>query len=127
MDNTVTKLRDLYTTTRNAIIDQPLSSKQTTAFRQQLTDLNSQQLTGLPGKLANAYTSLITANLTYTSHQLYFVLNLNHDHTTITLPISHQQLLEWSNTHSSNYQLFTRNPFMYNGLSIDETAALALL
>lgn len=127
MEETVSNLRSLYAETRDAIIKAPLSAAQITAFKKQLALQPLTGISGLDKKLANAYSDLIIANLTYTAHQLYFVLNLNHDHTTITLPISPHQLQDWLKTHAAEYTLFTRNPFLYNGLSIDETAAAALL
>lgn len=127
MDKIIYNWRQLYCKTRDAVLNAPLTQEQITTFREQLTPLQPITASGLTQRLAQAYQSLIQANLTYASHQLFFVLNLNHDRTTLTLPISPKQLLEWSNTHSELRSLFTRNPFIYNGLSIDETAAAALL
>lgn len=127
MEEKLKKYRQLYIATREAILVSPLSEAQRLDFNNQLTELKTLSLGGLAQKISQAYLDLITANLTYASHQLFFVLNLNHDHSTITLPISMDQLASWQKTHAPEYLLFTHNPFLYNGLSIDETAATALL
>ncbi len=127
MNEQVAKYRQLYDATRDAILTDPLSKSQISAFQTQLNELKPVALSGLNQKLAQAYLDLISENLTYASHQLLFVLNLNHDHSTIPLPISVDQLRSWQKTHAAEYSLFTRNPFLYNGLSVDETAASALL
>ncbi|MFC6253969.1 hypothetical protein ACFP1H_05165 [Secundilactobacillus hailunensis] len=127
MEEKVTKYRQLYIATRDAILMAPLTATQLTTFKTQLTALNLVSLNGLAQKLGQAYLDLVSANLTYASHQLIFVLNLNHDHSTIPLPISVEQLRVWEKAQAPEYALFTRNPFLYNGLSIDEIAAKALL
>ncbi|MCH5462007.1 hypothetical protein HC026_08320 [Lactobacillus sp. LC28-10] len=127
MEETLANYRQLYVATRDAILLSPLSDEQRSNFRKQLNELNSSSLSGLTQKMSQAYSDLIRANLTYASHQLFFVLNINHDHSTIPLPISMEQLTNWQKTHAPEYTLFTRNPFLYNGLSIDETAASAIL
>lgn len=127
MNEQVAKYRQLYIATRDAILTDPLSQPQISAFQTQLNELKPTSLSGLDKKLGQAYLDLVSENLTYASHRLLFVLNLNHDHSTIPLPISIDQLRSWQKTHAAEYALFTRNPFLYNGLSIDETAALALL
>lgn len=127
MNEQVAKYRQLYIATRDAILTGPLSQPQISAFQTQLNELKPASLSGLDKKLGQAYLDLVSENLIYASHRLLFVLNLNHDHSTIPLPISIDQLRSWQKTHAAEYFLFTRNPFLYNGLSIDETAALALL
>lgn len=127
MEEKVTKYRQLYITTRDAILIAPLTAAQLTTFKAQLADLKPVGLNGLAKKIGQAYLDLVSANLTYSSQQLIFVLNLNHDHSTIPLPLSAEQLQTWQKTQAPEYPLFTRNPFLYNGLSIDEVAAEALL
>ena len=127
MEEKVVKFRQLYAATRDAILAGPLSKQQLSAFTSQLNELKQIPLSGLTKKLGQAYLDLVSENLTYASHQLFFVLNLNHDHSTIPLPISPDQLQAWKKTNAAEYTLFTRNPFLYNGLSLDETAAAALL
>lgn len=127
MEEKVAKFRQLYIATRDAVLVSPLSNAQLTAFETQLNELKKIALSGLAKKIGQAYLDLVAANLTYSTHQLFFVLNLNHDHSTIPLPISVSQLRSWKKTHVPEYPLFTHNPFLYNGLSIDEVAASALL
>lgn len=123
----IAKFRQLYIATRSAILISPLSEAQCASFKAQLNELKQVTLKGLASKIGQAYLDLISANLTYCSHQLFFVLNLNHDHSTIPLPISNSQLQAWRSAQTPEYLLFTQNAFLYNGLSIDETAASALL
>lgn len=123
----VAEFRQLYIATRDAILIGPLSQAQSSSFSAQLNELKQVALTGLYAKKEQAYLDLVAANLTYSSHQLFFVLNLNHDHSTIPLPIPINQLQSWKKTHAPEYVLFSRNAFLYNGISIDETAAAALL
>lgn len=127
MEDKIVKFRQLYIVTRDAFLVAPLSDAQRSAFETRLNELKQISLDGLAKKIGQAYLDLVSANLTYSSQQLIFVLNLNHDHSTIPLPISINQLHSWRKTHAPEYLLFTRNPFLYNGLSIDEVAASALL
>lgn len=122
----LTDYRLLYEETRQIILDHPLTVTEIESFKQQLSSLKMPD-DRLAHKLAMAYRDLIDANLTYASHQLFFVLNINHDRSTITLPISQVQLKQWQVSQSPEYKLFTTNAFMFEGLSIDETAASALL
>ncbi len=85
MNEQVAKYRQLYDATRDAILTDPLSKSQISAFQTQLNELKPVALSGLNQKLAQAYLDLISENLTYASHQLLFVLNLNHDHSTIPI------------------------------------------
>lgn len=123
----VAEFRQLYIATRDAILISPLSKVQHSAFKAQLNELKQVVLTGLAAKIGQAYLDLVSANLTHSSHQLFFVLNLNHDHSTIPLPISINQLQSWQKNHAPEYLLLSRNAFLYNGISIDEIAASALL
>lgn len=125
----VSKYRTLYQATRTKILAKRLTTNEVTTFKTQLDQLSTQNSEGdqLTHNLIQAYQDLINANLTYSSHQLFFVLNLNQDHTTIALPVSQKQLTDWQNHHNPNATLFTQNAFLFNGLSIDEIAAEAIL
>lgn len=73
MNEQVAKCRQLYDATRDAILTDPLSKSQISAFQTQLNELKPVALSGLNQKLAQAYLDLISENLTYASHQLLFV------------------------------------------------------
>lgn len=71
----VSKYRTLYEATRTKILAKRLTNSEVTTFKTQLDQLSTQnsEIDQLTHNLVQAYQDLINANLTYSSHQLFFL------------------------------------------------------
>ncbi|WP_288527837.1 hypothetical protein [uncultured Secundilactobacillus sp.] len=123
----LTELKTAYQHSKISIMTQPLTLDQQAQFRQIQWPPANLKLTPNDIKLGAVYHALLTANLSAIQYQLFYVANLNHDHTWLTYPIEPQRVQAWRQTESPKLELFRANAFMFEGVSVDETAALALL
>ncbi|KRM76383.1 hypothetical protein [Secundilactobacillus collinoides] len=127
MSNDLANLKTLYTATKNTLLDHPLSATERSTFQTQLTALTPLGQTKQETALIDAYRELVAANLSFPIHGLFYLMNINADHTTIVLPVAPQQVQEWRVNDRHLLSLFAQNAFLFKGLPVDDTVAVALL
>lgn len=121
-------LRALYQDTKERILDHPLTVVEQQALADALAKLpGSPKPTTVEDRLAQVYRELISASLTSLKYQLFYVANLNHDQTWLAYPIEPARVAQWRKSEPAKLTLFTDNAFLYDGLSVDETVAIALI
>lgn len=124
----LTELKAAYNASKMAIMDHPLTAEEQSKYRAVLADLPANQdLSVTDRKLLAVYRALMESHLAEANYQLFSVVNLNHDHTWLTYPIEPARIARWQADQDPKFSLFSANAFLYDGISIDETAALALL
>ncbi|KRK47414.1 hypothetical protein [Secundilactobacillus kimchicus] len=125
--NPLAELKTAYQQSKDLIMNQPLTTTQQAQFRRIQRSSTDLEQASNDIKLEAVYQALLGANLSAIDYQLFYVANLNHDHTWLTYPIEPRRVQMWRQTASPKLGLFSINAFMFEGVSIDETAALALL
>lgn len=125
---TLTNLRTLDRTVKKIILNHPLTSDDQQRFKKKLAELpDSKNVTSIEARLNQIYRDLITNSLSSMKYQLFYVANINHDHTWLAYPIEPTRVAKWRQSDSQKLLLFTQNAFMFDGLSVDETVAMALI
>ncbi|ANZ61007.1 hypothetical protein [Secundilactobacillus paracollinoides] len=127
MNDELDVLRTLYQTTKQILITRPLTDTEIATYHEQYSLLTPLGQTKQETALITAYQALIMDNLSFPTHGLFYLMNINTDHTTISLPVSPQQVHDWSVNDRHLLRLFEEKAFLYQGLPVDDTAAMALL
>ncbi len=127
MNDDLKTLKTLYNATKSALLTHPLTKEELAAFQKQLTALTPLGQTRPETALITAYRELVVANLSFPIHGLFYLMNINADHTTISLPVSPKQIQDWRINDRHLLSLFEQNAFLFKALPVDDTVAAALL